>query len=332
MRTSIILVLGVLFTSSGFSQQFSSDNPNYKPLVVAGEAALVSMKYDSCMIYYKQAFEIKQTSYLSTMRNAACAYSADDKDYLAEQLKIAFDLSWGGAKSIYDNYPEFEYLKDSEFEKTVNEMYLQYAKDAGVDLAMMEEFETIRYEDQRYRMEMRGVEEKYGWESPQIDSLWTLQNAADSINTVRICQIIDEQGYPGRSLVGDSHASTAFLVIQHADLEIQEKYLDTITKAADDGEVSWSSVALLVDRINVRNGRPQKYGSQVSQHPETKEFYFSKIAEPLKIDSVRATVGLGPLQSYADNWDFTWDPVRNAELVEEVKAIKEQKKKEEEEK
>lgn len=322
MRTTLFTIIGVMLAISATAQQFSSDNPNYKPLVVAGEAALAAMKYDSCMIYYKQAFEIKQTSYLSTMRNAACAYSADDKDYLAEQLKIAFDLSWGGSKSIYDNYPEFEYLKDSEFEKMVNDMYLQYAEESGVDLAMMEEFETIRYEDQRYRQEMRGVEEKYGWESPQMDSLWVLQNAADSVNTLRICEVIDEKGYPGRSLVGDSHASTAFLVIQHADLEIQEKYLPIITKAADDGEVRWSSVALLVDRVNMRNGKPQIYGSQVSRHPETEEFYFSEIAEPLKIDSIRATVGLGPLQSYADNWDFKWDPERNAELVKEVKAIK----------
>ena len=322
MRTILFPLVGLLFSISMAAQQFSSDDPNYKPLVMAGEAALNSMKYDSCMHYFKEAFKIKQTSFLSTMRNAVCAYSADDKEYMAEQLKIAFDISWGGSKSIFDNYPEFDYLRDSEFDKTVNAMYLQYAEEAGVDLVLMEEFDDIAYEDQRYRQEMRPVEEKYGWKSPQMDSLWALQNAADSLNTLRICELIDEKGYPGRSLVGDGHASTAFLVIQHADLEIQEKYLPVITKAADDGEVRWSSVALLVDRVNMRNGKPQIYGSQVSRHPETQEYYFSEIAEPMKIDSVRATVGLGPLQSYADNWDFTWDPERNKELVEEVKAIK----------
>ena len=323
MRTTLIFIS--LFIASGSlsaQQTFASDDPNYKPLVVAGEAALKSMKYDSCMHYYKEAFKIKQTSYLSTLRNAACAYSADDKEYLTEQLKISFDLSWGGSKSIFDNYPEFEYLKDTEFDKIINKMYLEYAEEAGVDLALMEEFDNIRFEDQRYRQEMGAVEKEYGWESPQMDSLWVLQNEADSINTKRICELIDEKGYPGRSLVGDSHASTAFLVIQHADLEIQEKYLPIITKAADDGEVSWSSVALLLDRVNIRNGRPQVYGSQVSTHPETGEYFFSEIAEPYKVDSIRATVGLGPLQSYADNWEFTWDPERNKELVEEVKAIK----------
>lgn len=321
---SIIFILS--FTSIIiFAQELTEDDLKYKPLVEAGHAALENMKYDSCMVYFKEAFQIRQTSYLSTMRNAACAFSSGDNDYLAEQLKIAFDLSWGGSKNIFNNYPEFEYLKDSPFEKTIDEMYLQYAKEAGVDLEMMAEFETIQYEDQRYRQEMGPVEEKYGWQSPQMDSLWVLQNRADSINTARITEIIDEHGYPGKSMVGDGFASTAFLVIQHADLEIQEKYLSVITKAADDGEVRWSSVALLVDRINMRNGKPQIYGSQLNTNKETGELFFAKIAEPHKIDSIRATVGLGPIQSYADHWDLTWDPEKHISLHKAMDAKKEEK-------
>ena len=331
MKTLSILAL-LIFGTSLFAQQYSSDDPRYIPLVVAGENALVNMKYDSCMIYYKEAFEIKQTSFLSTMRNAACAYSAGEEAYVAEQLKIAYDLSWGGSKNTFDNYPEFEYLKDSPFNKMVDDMYLQYAEEAGVDLVLMKEFETIQYEDQRYRREMRGVEEKYGWDSPQMDSLWILQNNADSLNTLRITELIDEKGYPGKSMVGDGFASTAFLVIQHADLETQEKYLPVITKAADEGEVRWSSVALLVDRVNMRNGKPQIYGSQVNRNPDTEEYYFSRIAEPYKIDSIRATVGLGPLQSYADNWEFTWDPERHISINDAMDIIKAKKKEEEEEK
>ena len=304
------------------SQSFSSDDPRYKPLVEAGGAALEAMKYDSCMIYYKQAFEIKQTSYLSTLRNAACAYSANDKDYMEEQLKVAFDLSWGGSKNIFDNYPEFKYLKETPFEEMISAKYLAYAAEAGVDLALMNEFDVLRYEDQRYRKEMRDVSEKFGRNSPQMDSLWQLQNAADSVNTVRICEVIDISGYPGKSIVGDGHASTAFLVIQHADLAIQEKYLPIISKAANDGEVSWSSVALLMDRVNMRNGKPQIYGSQVNIDPDTNEHYFAKIGKPHQIDSIRGTVGLGPLQSYADNWNFKWDPDKHIELHKKLDAKK----------
>ena len=310
------------------STKILTPTADYKTLVENGAAALEAMKYDSCMIYFKQAFLIKQTSYLSTMRNCACAHSAGDIAYRDQQLDKTFDINWGGSKTVFDNYPEFDYLKGGEFEEIIKARYQEAAIATGVDLDLMAEFETIRYEDQRYRREMGPVEKQYGWKSPQMDSLWKLQNHADSVNTLRICELIDADGYPGKSVVGDGHASTAFLVIQHADLEIQEKYLPIITAAADKEEVPWRSVALLVDRVEMRNDRPQIYGSQVSRHPITNAYYFSEIQNPLKIDSIRATVGLGPIQAYADNWEFQWDPEQHIAVIKELKALKSEEEKE----
>jgi len=294
-------------------QSFATNDPAYKSNVTLGQAAMESEKYDSCMHYYDVAFKIKQTSYLSTMRAAACGFSALNVDYVERELGKAFELNWGGAKQVFDNYPEFNYLKASAFEDMVINAHEDAAIASGADLELMEEFETIRFEDQRYRQQMREVGEKYGRQSTQMDSLWTLQNHADSLNTLRIIEVIEERGYPGKSIVGPGMASTAFLVIQHADLEIQEKYLKTITDAADAGEVNWSSVALLVDRINTRNERPQIYGSQVSSDRETGESFFFEIAEPYKVDSIRATVGLGPLSEYAKFFNFEWDPDKHIE-------------------
>jgi len=69
---------------------------SYMTHVENGAAALKAMKYDSCMVYFKQAFLIKQTSYLSAMRNCACAHSAGDLAYRDQQLTKTFDLNWGG--------------------------------------------------------------------------------------------------------------------------------------------------------------------------------------------------------------------------------------------
>lgn len=313
MKILLSLLICLSYCISLISQNFASSDPAYIQNVRLGEAALNNMDYDSCMIYYKTAFKIKQTSFMSTMRAAACGYSALDVDYLDQELSKAFEINWGGSKQVFDNNPEFEYLKGTAFEDMVINAHEDAANAAGVDIEMMGEFENIRYEDQRYRQQMRDVSKKYGRQSPQMDSLWTLQSAADSINTVRIIEIIEKDGYPGKSVVGPGLASTAFLVIQHADLEVQEKYLPTITEAADKGEVNWSSVALLVDRVNTRNDRPQIYGSQVSSDPETGESFFFKIAEPYKVDSIRATVGLGPLSDYAKFFEFEWDADKHIE-------------------
>lgn len=311
MKLLFTILLCVLTITSHTGQTFSSPNPDYITNVKLGESALKAEKYDSCIVYYKLAFDIQQTSYLSTMRAAACGFSSKDADYMDLQLNKAFELNWGGAKQTFEAYEEFEYLQESDFADMVDQRYMDAATDAGVDIEMMEEMDGILYEDQRYRGEMNVVSKAHGWDSPQMDSLWVLQNKADSINTARISEIIDENGYPGKSIVGERHASTSFLVIQHADQETQEKYLPIITAAADEGEVRWSSVALLIDRVNLKQGKKQVYGSQVSRDPDTEEHFFLPIENPMKIDSIRESVGLGPLQQYADNWEFIWDPEKH---------------------
>lgn len=303
----IVFLFGI---NQVYTQNYSSQNPDYISLVQAGEKAMNSEKYDSCLFYYDKAFEIKQTSYFSTLRAATCAYNMGDESTLDRHLTKAFDLDWGGTRSLFYNMEEFHYLLETPFEEMIKERWEKAAVASGADLKLMEELAEIRRTDQEHRMKMRDVSEKYGWQSPQMDSLWTLQNAVDSVNQSRIIEIIDEYGYPGQSLVG-GESSTAFLVIQHADLDIQEKYLPIITDAADAGEVAWSSVALLVDRVKMRQGGKQIYGSQVLRDEESGEHYFAPIEKPFKIDSIRATVGLPAIQSYGNNWDIKWDPQKH---------------------
>lgn len=310
------LLLLFTFLSVGqtlIAQTFTSQDPMYINNVRAGEAALKAEKYDSCLVYYAEAFKIKQTSVLSTLRAAACAYSADDTSNLATYINRAFQLNWDQTKQIFNNYDEFQYLKGSAFETNIEERWQVAAQEAGIDIPLMNELAEISRTDQLQRKEMRAVSDKYGWQSPQMDSLWTLQNAADNYNQGRIVEIIKKHGYPGRSLVGPAQASTAFMVIQHSNQEMQEEYLPLLKEQADKGELRWSSVALMIDRVLLGKGEKQIYGSQVHTDPETGELYFGEIENPHQVDVIRQTVGLGPLQDYADNWNIKWDAEKHIE-------------------
>jgi hypothetical protein len=319
MKNYILSFSIFLFSISLIGQSFSSQDPDYIDNVKAGESKLNEAEYDSCVIYYQSAFEIKQTSFLSLMRGAACAFSNGDEVLRDKWMSKAFDNSWGGAKNVFDTHPEFDYLRGGDFEKMVTKRFEAAAEDAGVDLELMSEFDTIAVYDQKWRRLMRDTSDTYGWDSPQMAALWDKQNHWDSLNTLRIEEVIAEQGgYPGRSLVGDRHASTAFLVIQHAPLETQVKYIDMMKEAADADEVRWSSIALLIDRVNLGLGKKQIYGSQLARNKETGNYYFSPMVNPYKIDSIRSTVGLGPLQAYADNWDFTFDIEEHLEIWAEM--------------
>jgi hypothetical protein len=121
MKRLIFFIFTVATTTEIISQKtFASSDPQYKIHVEAGEAALNDKKFDDCLNSYEEAFKIRQTSVLSTLRAAACAFSGDNQQILETYTNKAFELNWDQAKQIFDNYSEFEYLKGSDFEKTIN--------------------------------------------------------------------------------------------------------------------------------------------------------------------------------------------------------------------
>jgi len=63
---------------------------------------------------------------------------------------------------------------------------------------------------------------------------------------------------------------------------------------------------MLEDRIQMRNDKPQTYGSQVLTDPETGEYKVYEIREPEYVDQRRAEVGLGPLADYLRRWGLEW--------------------------
>ncbi len=325
MKTSLTLLLTII-SVFGYSQNFSSQDPAYIENVTKGEEALGAAEYDSCVYYYTKGFEIKQTSYLSLLRGAACAYSIDDMGLSQQWMDKAMENSWQGTKQIFEGYEEFDLFRDTPFDSMVLSKYDIAAKASGLDLELMAEFDSIRVYDQKWRRLMRDTSEAYGWDSPQMKELWSHQSYHDSLNTQRIEEVIVEVGgYPGRSVVGDQHASTAFLVIQHAPLEVQEKYVEMFKSAADAGEVLWGSIALLIDRVNLGQGKKQIYGSQVGRDENSGERYLLPIEHPYKIDSLRSSVGLGPINDYTKIWNFSFDIEKHKEIW---KKLEEAEKKE----
>jgi len=63
------------------------------------------------------------------------------------------------------------------------------------------------------------------------------------------------------------------------------------------GEMRASSLALLEDRVRLREGKPQLYGSQVTRNPAG-QWEARDLEDPEKVDERRASVGLPPLAEY----------------------------------
>lgn len=92
----------------------------------------------------------------------------------------------------------------------------------------------------------------------------------------------------------------AFLIVQHADLAVQERYLPTLQGAAKAKQARPDLVATLEDRINVRLKRPQRYGTQLC-FLKGGGYAWPPIENENEeaLNGIRETVGLEPIKRHA---------------------------------
>jgi TonB family protein len=159
------------------------------------------------------------------------------------------------------------------------------------------QLDTILQTDQQYRSIKNA--------SPQQDEInMHKQGVIDIANLAKVEKIIARYGYPGKSIVGEKHQSTVFLVIQHNDTETQQKYLPLLTAAAEKGELRASSLAILIDRVRTGRGQKQLYGSQLHETKSGIKLY--PIEDEAKVNMRRAKVGLQPLEVYLKDWKINY--------------------------
>lgn len=159
------------------------------------------------------------------------------------------------------------------------------------------ELEAMWATDQSHRSEVTELEKKHGRNSPEVKEAWSKQNAIDAQNIQRLEEIIAQHGWPGSTEFGSKAAGAAFLILQHADISHQKKHLPAVRAAAAKGEMRPSSLALLEDRVRLREGQKQVYGSQVTRNAAG-EWEPLPLEDEENVDALRATVGLGPIGEY----------------------------------
>jgi hypothetical protein len=169
------------------------------------------------------------------------------------------------------------------------------------------ELSAIQDNDQKFRLQMDGVVKAHGIESPEVKELWDTISKNDHANLVRVSAILDQYGWIGPDQIGWKGNLALFLVIQHADIMVQEKYLPMMREAVRAKRAQASQLALLEDRVALGESRPQIYGSQIGRDVKGR-YYVLPLSDPDHVDERRAKVGLGPLADYVKQWNIAWNP------------------------
>ena len=122
----------------------------------------------------------------------------------------------------------------------------------------------------------------------------------DSTNLASVSRILDTYGWP--SGLSDEANQAIFLVIDHSDLKIMNKYIGLFRDAVEKGYLSMNDLVTMEDRMLMNAGKPQKYGTQAYSLVEDGKtvIYIWPVEDPDKLDALRKSVGLIPIESYLE--------------------------------
>jgi hypothetical protein len=116
-------------------------------------------------------------------------------------------------------------------------------------------------------------------------------------NAARLRELIGEYGWPTQDIAAEDGGEAAWLIVQHAvgEPEFQRAALALMQAFVAQGQTPAWHAAYLEDRIALHEGRPQRYGSQWIDDPRDGRARPWKLADPVHVNELRASVGLRPL-------------------------------------
>lgn len=118
----------------------------------------------------------------------------------------------------------------------------------------------------------------------------------DSAATAWLKAEIAARGWPVQ--VGEDAAGAAFLIAQHSpDLEFQKVCLELLC-ALPESQSNAQHMAYLHDRICIREGKPQRYGTQSRPRAGSEEWELFPLEDAGAVNLERTRIGLVPLEAH----------------------------------
>ncbi|MGA2535343.1 MAG: DUF6624 domain-containing protein [Terracidiphilus sp.] len=156
--------------------------------------------------------------------------------------------------------------------------------------ALRQELVAMRAEDLSVRQELVDNGELVGAYVPRME-------AVHVANAARLRELVAEHGWPAEDIAGEDGAKAAWFIVQHAvgEPQFQRNALTWLQACVAQKRVPAWNAAYLEDRIAFHEGRPQRFGTQWMDDPVDGRTRPWRLADPARVDDLRARVGLGPL-------------------------------------
>ncbi|NEV94633.1 hypothetical protein G3567_10805 [Psychroflexus sp. YR1-1] len=320
IKTLFLAAFCFLLTTSIFGQ----NQEKYAQLIEEASSLFESKDYLLSAEKYKAAFEqFEEQINTRDIYNAACAYA------LANDPKSSFDLLFHLANEAqYKNY--WHIATDLDLKKLHNQEgwselmeIIRHNKNEAEGIQRNEIsdlLDEIMLKDQGGRREYRAIIAVHGYEATETERVRRQVWLSDSLNVIKVTNLLDSLGWPSLKQIGKPGSNAIFLTLQHGDMKTQEEYLPVLRKAVADGKIAAGALALLEDRLSLRQGKRQVYGTQIARDPETGENYVSPLMEPEKVNERRVNVGLKPIEEYLVKYGIDWDTEKHKAQIKKIES------------
>ncbi|MEO1259547.1 MAG: DUF6624 domain-containing protein [Bacteroidota bacterium] len=133
-------------------------------------------------------------------------------------------------------------------------------------------------------------------------------DAVELNNQQVVFSIIEKCGFPRKSELGQKAVDGAFYVLQHAGHKHRVKYFPLVQESVKRGDLELKQLAMMEDRILTREGKRQKYGTQITRSGDG-PWVLRPIADVKNVNERRAAVGLEPIEEYLERNGIEFDLV-----------------------
>lgn len=122
-------------------------------------------------------------------------------------------------------------------------------------------------------------------------ALWAPVSAQDDLLMKELLTMIPPEGWFRKSAYGEQAAGAAFLIVQHSGLEHWRRFVPILEPLVAAGEVDGEEYGLMYDRLAMNEGRPQRYGTQMTCKAGKWVIDRDNLEDPENADARRAAMG-----------------------------------------
>lgn len=310
---NIFLIFSLSYSLVGSAQEKVLDWTEYITIINRADSLYTQAKFYEAAKEYSNAFRVNSEGYSHGDKyKAARAWARSGQfDSAVSNLKQEVESGFSEARKLKKEESFVPIHKSKQWKSIINEVVENEKK----EIAKLGKYKKVKARleeafvlDQQYRNRYKQTIDSFGMKSKEMNELIKRMKDADQKNLKYVSRIIDKYGWISSDTIGIAGSNTLFMIIQHADSSTQEKYFPIMREAVKQKKAFSNQLAMLEDRILLRRGSKQIYGTQVRWSDATKGWELSQIEDEKNVDKRRAEVGLQPLKDYLKIFNIEYVP------------------------